>query len=220
MHQPLKKSNMVSNQIFRKTFSLHNKTTQTYVACEESQKRCWCFTVLFLISYQNHVLPSHKQTAELQQSKKKPKQPFIFPPTPPHQFKTKQHVRCLCKHGLYCTELYLHSSCTRLDEKRKKKKKFLNFLTNFTLKKKKETPPYPHHPQSITFTYSNPGRDVLNKTRLLLVKFENKGRFHAERRDDYQSDTLWATCQHYAVKNLTFPPPFKSSSDTKRLMQH
>lgn len=105
----------------------------------------------------------------------------------------------------------------------RRRKSFLIFLQ--TLPLKKDTPLDPHHPQSITFTYSNPGRDVLNKTRLLLVKFENKGRFHAERRDDYQSDTLWATCQHYTVKKKkkkkrTFPPPFKSSSDTKRLMQH
>lgn len=119
-------------------------------------------------------------------------------------------------------EQYLQRSWTWLHEKRKKKKKFVNFLTNFTLKKRERerSRRYPHQPQSITFSYSNPGRDVLNKTGLLLVKFENKGCFHAERRDDYPSDTLWATCQHYAVKKHTFPPSFKSSSHAKRLLQH
>lgn len=35
---------------------------------------------------------------------------------------------------------------------------------------------------------------------LLLVKSENKSCLQAEQRDDYQADTVWATCQHYTVK--------------------
>lgn len=100
----------------------------------------------------------------------------------------------------------------RLDKNIEKKteKKFPYSLVNFILKTTSHPPP-----KSITSTYSNPERDPLNKTTLLLVKSENKGCLHAEQRDDYQSDTVWATCQHYTVKKKTkkrtFPPHLSPS---------
>lgn len=48
---------------------------------------------------------------------------------------------------------------------------------------------------------------------LVLVKFENKSCLHAEQSDDYQTDTVWATCQHYTVKTH-ISSPLKSLSDT------
>lgn len=138
---------MVSDQIFRKTFSLHNKTTQTFVACEESQKRCWCFTVLFLISYQNHVLPSHKQTAELQQSKKKTPNNLAFfpPPLPTSSRLSNMSDACV---NMDCTVL----SCTCTAHARgwmrnvRRRKSFLIFLQTLPLKKKKRNPSVPPPP--------------------------------------------------------------------------
>lgn len=52
---------------------------------------------------------------------------------------------------------------------------------------------------------------------LLLVKSENKSCLQVEQRDDYQADTVWATCQHYTVKT---PFPIKVPLRYERLMQH
>lgn len=107
--------------------------------------------------------------------------------------------------------LYLDKNIER--KKETGKKKFPYSLVNLILK----TTSHPS-PESITSTYSNPGRDLLNKTTLLLVKSENKGCLHAEQGDDYQTDTVWATCQHYTVKKKknnnkkhTFPPHLSPS---------
>lgn len=53
----------------------------------------------------------------------------------------------------------------------------------------------------------------VQRNEAFFVKSENKSCLHAEQRDDYQADIVWATCQHYTVKTQ-ISSPLKSLSDT------